>query len=187
MKIGVDIDDTITNSWENIIPYYSKIFNIDIKKLENSRPYYYAIKDKISLEEYYEKLLSLYDKFSTIVPLKDNVKEIIDKIYEEGHTITFITARGKEHTDAYKSTKEYLDRHHIKYDKLIVNAHDKAKVCKEEKIELFIDDSIKHCTSVLNEGIDVLMFETKYNKEEKKPKHVKNWDEIYEYLKKQVT
>ena len=26
MKIGIDIDDTITDSWECLIPYYSKLF-----------------------------------------------------------------------------------------------------------------------------------------------------------------
>ena len=28
MKIGIDIDDTITDSWECCIPYYSRLFNI---------------------------------------------------------------------------------------------------------------------------------------------------------------
>ena len=27
MKIGIDIDDTITDTWEYIIPVYSQLFN----------------------------------------------------------------------------------------------------------------------------------------------------------------
>ena len=28
MKIGIDIDDTITDSWECLIPHYAKLFKI---------------------------------------------------------------------------------------------------------------------------------------------------------------
>ena len=30
MKIGIDIDDTITDTWKTLIPIYSKVFNKDL-------------------------------------------------------------------------------------------------------------------------------------------------------------
>ena len=183
MRIGVDIDDTITNSWECFIPYYAKMFNIDEETLHKSLPYYYAIKPAISLDEYFERIRPVYDEVVPKVTLKPGVKEVIDKLYDEGHHIFFITARGRGHTDPYKDSKEYLDKHKIKYDKIIVDSGDKSKVCQREHIDLFIDDSAKHCKAVSKLGIDVLMFDAYYNQEYHEFKHVKSWDEIYEYIK----
>ena len=183
MKIGIDIDDTIANSWDTFIPAYSKIFDISVDKLKESKPYYQAIQNKISLDEYFKKMSKIHDDLTLDIPLKENVKETIDKLYELGHKVVFITARGKSHSDAYDITKKYLDNHQIKYEKLIVEASEKDKICKEEQINLFIDDSIKHCRSVALKGIEVLLFETNYNKNDKQFKHVKNWDEVYFYIK----
>ena len=40
MKIGIDIDDTITDTWKTLIPIYSKVFNKDLNLLSKSAPYY---------------------------------------------------------------------------------------------------------------------------------------------------
>ena len=183
MRIGIDVDDTITNTWEDIMPGFSKVFNIPIEELKNSTPYYRALKEDISLDEYFDKILPLLDEMIPKVSLKDNVKEVIDKLYELGHHVIFITARGRGHTNPYEDTKNYLDRHHIKYDKIVVNAEGKDVPCKEEKIDVFIDDSIKHCTLVKKLGIEVIMLDTYYNHDAKEFKHCKNWNEIYDYLK----
>ena len=52
-----------------------------------------------------------------------------------------------------------------------------------EKIDLFIDDSRKHCQEVSDCNIDVLMMDTVYNKDYSEFKHAKDWKEIYEYIK----
>ena len=43
MRIGIDIDDTITNTWQYMIPTYEKVFHIDKKILSTSIPYYGSI------------------------------------------------------------------------------------------------------------------------------------------------
>ena len=183
MKIGIDVDDTITDSWKCVIPYYSRKFNIPEETLHKSKPYYDAVKDKISFEEYYKQLLPIYDEVSPNVNILDHVKETIDKLYEMGHKVYFITSRGRDHTDPYGDTKVFLDRYHVKYDKIITHAFDKAKICKEEDIGLFIDDSYKHCRSVSELGIPVLMHETYYNKEYDEFIHFDDWSYVYEYVK----
>ena len=187
MKIGIDIDDTITNSWECLIPYYSHLFNISEEELHNSKPYYEAIKDKVSsIDEYYKLLLPIYDKVSPNVDLLDNVKETIDALYEMGHKVYFITSRGTDHTDPYRDSKVFLDRHNIKYEKIIVKAKNKAIVCKNEGIDLFIDDSYKHCKEVADIGIPVLMHETNYNKDDNEFTHFNDWKYVYQYVKGEV-
>lgn len=183
MRIGIDIDDTITNTWNYLIPIFSEKFNIPADKIKELPPYYGAIKETVSLEEYF-KLIREYEHLMQEVPLKENVQEILTKLKEEGNTIIFITARGNNgYSDPYLITKKYLDNNLIPYDKIIVNAHEKGLVCKEERIELFIDDNLKNCIDVSKQGINVLMMEAEYNVNDMEFIRMKNWKQVYEYIK----
>lgn len=182
MRLGIDIDDTIINTWEYLMPIFKEKFNIPLDKLKKSSPYYGAIKDTIPLEEYLE-MIKENEHLMKEIPLKENVKEILTKLKLEGNSIIFITARGNCYSDPYLITKEYLDKYSIPYDKIIVNALDKGIVCQEEKIDLFIDDNIRNCIDVSQNGIEVLMMEANFNKNDKEFIHMKDWKQIYEYIK----
>lgn len=182
MRIGIDIDDTITNTWEDILPFYSLLFDVPIDKLKKSTPYYSSLDNKYSLDEYFKLVQPIYDNISPRVSLKKDVVKVLNDLHKRGHKIIFITSRGAGYTNAYKLTKDYLDRHGIVYDKLLVGANrDKSKVCLDEKIDLFIDDSYKHCVSVSNKGIRVLMAYNYYNKDAEF-EHLNDWNDIYKYI-----
>lgn len=75
-----------------------------------------------------------------------------------------------------------MDKYNIYYDKLIVNARDKKKVCLEHDIDLLIDDSISNCLSVSSAGIPTVMIgnnKTLNNKIE----NFNDWKQIYDFLK----
>lgn len=183
MKIGIDIDDTITNTWEVMIPYCSKLYKIDESVLKKSNPYYQSVKDKVSLAEYCKDILPITEKVVLDIPLKKDVPEVIKRLRAMHHQIIFITSRSSiDMTNPYQKTVEYLNNHQIEYDKLIVAKNRKDLTCLEEGIELFIDDSNNHCDRVSNVGIDVLMFETEYNKHNLRHKHVSSWKEIEDYI-----
>ena len=182
MNIGIDIDETIAKTWETLMPICAEMYNINIDELKTLPPYYGALKKFISFEEYL-KMMRKCEWFLQEVPLQENVKEVLTKLKEEGNKIIFITARGNAYSDPYGMTKKYLDNLSIPYDKIIVNALEKGIVCKEEKIDLFIDDSIKNCKDVSQNGIEVLLIETYLNENEKEFIHMKDWNQIYEYIK----
>lgn len=183
MRIGIDIDDTIADTWEFILPYYSEVFQMPMDELMTGTPYYGSLKNMVPLDKYFEMVNPIYDNIVPLVPLKENVKEIIDKLYEDGHKVIFISARGSGYTDSRKLTEDYLRKYDIKYDKLIEDCESKDMACVKEKIDLFIDNSIKHCESVSKTGIEVIMFETDFNKDYPKFKKINNWLDIYEYIK----
>lgn len=52
---------------------------------------------------------------------------------------------------------DWLNKNDIYFDKLIVNARDKKRVCIEENIDILIDDSISNCKNVITSGISAIM------------------------------
>ena len=77
-------------------------------------------------------------------------------------------------------TVEWLEKYDIKYDKLILtDKYQKWPVCKEYKIDIMIEDSIRNCEDIENNGVKCFIMDTRYNKDETRFERVKNWREIY--------
>ncbi len=186
MNIGIDIDDTITNTYETMLPMIALKYGKNLDKLMAKKPSYRTLHsilpnfDKFAYEN--------YETMVKIVPLKDGVVDILNKLRNEGHKIIFITSRNyKEYEDPYKISLDYLQRNNIPFDKLIVNVQDKAKECMVNKIDLFIDDSTKHCKAVQNKGISTLQFDTSFNSYTKRLERVKSWEEVYQKVQMMYT
>lgn len=175
MRIGIDIDDTICNSWDEIIGTVCKDFNFDNDEVVKSKKVY---NDLIPLEgENYYEYAKKYKYLLLNPKLKNNVKEVIDKLSTKNEII-FITSRNDYcYDDAYKYSKKYLDKNNIYYDDIIVNAFNKGKICKEKNIDIFIDDSCDNCIDVNKYGIKTLLFLNYYNTNNNLKK-VSDWNEI---------
>lgn len=183
MKIGIDIDDTMADTFDYLMPYIAEFFNIDIKYLKDNNISYSNLPKEMKEREL-EFAKKYYDKVIASTPFKPKVAEYIDKIKELGHEIIVITARNKTlYTDEYKTTIEELKNNNIHYDKLICD-FDKAKVCKNENIDLFIDDSIANCNKVNKLGIKTILFNSKSNINDKINLYrIDSWKDIYKYIK----
>ena len=181
MTIGVDIDDTITNSSELIIKYVKKFFNTDNPTLISNVMHLTQIEDK--LLEFYEKYL--YELMNTYT-IKENAKEVIDRLRAKGHKIIIITARGYTiRNGIIDITKNYLKEHGINYDKIIFQARSKVNACKENNIDLMIDDSVEVVTELKKEGINAILFTSFNNKDiDVDFARVNSWLEIEEYIDK---
>lgn len=177
MRIGIDIDDTICNSLENMLPYICKFYNLDYdEQIKGGYPYEYYH----NLPNYYDFAMEFYEKVMPNATLKDGADFYINKLYELGHDVIFITARNDlGFSDPYKLSYDYLKKNNIKFNKLIVAAKEKGKICREEKIDLFIDDSLKNCFNVEKENIEVWLFDNYFNQNIKHFDRVYNWEEIY--------
>ena len=191
MRIGIDIDNTITDIEDELM---ESAFNY-AKSLNKEINYdYLNSDDKNNDGGIYQKIFNFtYEELKYF--LKDIQEEIvnkavprknainyINKLKEKENEIYIITARDSEfHDDPYKLSKDWLDKNNIKYDKLIVNAREKASICKKENIDIFIDDNINNCIDIANLGIKTIRIsedETNYNN----IVNVKTWDEIYNYI-----
>ncbi len=184
MNIGIDIDDTITNSSEVIKEYcykYDSIYCNDnrlIKNFENIIRGF--LDDEITKKFFNDHAVEMGNK----IKIKDGAKEIIDKLRSEGNKIFIITARSdKFYEDAQKFCEEYLENNNINYDKLITHQTYKIETCKNENIDLMIDDAIDTCEQLSKEGIKVILFNSDINRnKETQVKRVDNWYQLYDEI-----
>ena len=95
-----------------------------------------------------------------------------------GHKIIIITARCSEfHDNPYLQSKEWLEKNNIEYDKLIVNAIEKGTICKEENIDIFIDDQLNNCLAVSKQEVKVIQIGEELSKN-KGIVIAENWKQI---------
>lgn len=181
MNIGIDIDDTIVNTYETLLKLISMKYQLDFNKLISKKLEYDDIYK--SLDNFNNVNRDLFSILIKSVKLKKEVKKIFNKLKKDGHKIIFITSRNyDEYINPYKQTYEYLIKNKIPFDKLIVNSSRKDKICLEENIDIFIDDNTKHCRDVTNAGIKTLQFEALFNERTKEFTKVGSWDQVYEII-----
>ena len=192
MRLGIDIDDTITNSSDVFVSYakkYNKENNIDF--LVNNE----TLDVKLSFgwnENDYKKFTEKYleEILTNVAPEKDSIA-IINKLKQEKNEIIFITARSESEikNNMFDLTKKWLNKNNYQYDMLITESSDKLNECIKNKIDLFIDDNYYNCR-LINEklNIPVILFTTRYNnsiKEDNSVIRVHNWQEIYDRLREE--
>lgn len=191
MNIGIDIDNTITEvqdqlnkaAYDYAIKLGKNIENADnpLEYIKNNRDTYRK-KFQFSYEELKYFLQNIQEEITNKAKPRDNAVEVINRLKKEGHKIIIITARDSEfHDDPYLLSKNWLDKNNIKYDQIIVNAREKGIVCKDENIDLFIDDQLNNCLDVLKEGIKVIRISNEIC-DNKDIIDLDSWTKIYEYI-----
>ena len=187
MRIGIDIDNVISNFDEVLLKNYLE----HDKTLNNSGivhndKYIRQMFDWDSSYEndYYKKNIEKIAK--SLEPLDDAVY-YINKLKNEGFSIYLVSGRNNgEYLEPKTMTEEWLKKYNILYDKLILtdayNHVEKSDVCLKYNIDLMIDDSIKVCKECFNKNINCILFNTPYNKKEDRFTRLTNWKEIYNYI-----
>lgn len=174
MKIGIDIDDTISNSYEAVKKVLLEESNYTI----NDDDIYY--RDPVVLD-YYSKSS---DEISMIMDAKEDAVEVINKLKDEGYEIYFITSRNNNYfKDAYGVTHKWLTDKGFKFDGLIVGSSKKVLDCERLGITHFIDDSIDHVNEMIDKNIKGYIFTSHYNSRFNLEHRVNSWKEIYKIIK----
>ncbi|MBQ9854044.1 MAG: nucleoside hydrolase [Bacilli bacterium] len=190
MRIGIDIDNVISNFNEELLKEY---LNYD-KQLRNTgivnKNAEYIRRGMFDWTE--DEEISFYrnhiERIAKSLKVKDGAKEYIDKLIADGHIVYIITGRDNgEYSDPYNMTKKWLDENFIKYHNLILtnayknDKHGKTEKCLENNIDVMIDDSVNICRDCIENNVTTLLMDTPYNGQADMPR-VHNWEEIYEFI-----
>lgn len=180
MRIGIDIDNCISNFDDTLLKEYLK-HDKELRNtgIINESPEYLrkGMFDWTEEEENSFYNANIENFARKLKPIEDS-PYYIRKLKEDGHEIYIITGRNNgEYTNPNELTKWWLNKYDIVYDKLIFtdayDKHAKTVVCLENNIDLMIED-----------GIKVYTMNTRYNQKEQNLDRVSKWKEIYERISK---
>lgn len=184
MRIGIDVDDTIAETNKGIVEEalkYDKEF-VKGRGFKNKNAYslmemfYWSVLDL----DHFMHYIRTGKFFTTLTPVAGAVQNI-NKLYQDGHDILFITRRANNFKTKMK-TKKWLKEKGFHYHKLLLGCDDKDEICNEYGIEFFIDNDLQNVVEVSSLGIPCVLKGTDFNKGEKEYKRIESWDAIYDYV-----
>lgn len=191
MKIGIDIDDTTVITVKSMVKY-ADLYDTQILGKNGTNGNLGLIQNRYYLKVLYgwddKTKFDFFDKYYKNVLeeciVMPNASKVIRKLKEEGNEIIFITARllNIKNCDTEGITVKTLKDNKIPYNQLIINASDKLKFCKDNDIQIFIEDSYETCKQLEENGIKTFLMTTKMNEniDVGSIERVSDWNEVYE-------
>lgn len=169
MRIGIDIDDTITETKQEISKQIKKFRHL--YKLKR-----YSEDHQLSDENFQKFMVEFGEKIYLGMRLKKNAAETIREWHQNGHEIYLVTARSEtECPNMEKYTKEYLKKGNIPYDQIIFHSLNKGEDIKKWNLDVFIDDRESVLDTIKGPFlIRVIADKKNYSKYKK----ARNWKEI---------
>lgn len=188
MKVGIDLDGVVIDS-ETTFRTYEEIFDIDTVKGNNlinrEEPKFQARYNwtEEQKQEFIEKYFLTVSKESNLMSGFIGVYNLLKK---QGHEFVVVTARGGFVKEMKDDAIRLLEENNIIFDKYYWKIDDKLKVCKNENIDIMIDDDWRIIKKLADNNIKTLYFrDTNLVKleENKYIKEVNNLGDIYRIIK----
>jgi len=188
MKIGIDLDGVVIDS-ENVWRVYGEIFALE--DLNNRKIYDYNEPKQQSRYNYSKEELDLYiNKYLLKGSKESNLKPGFLPVYlrlrELGYEMVVITARGMFKEEMIDDAINLLEKNNIVFDKYYWNISNKLEICKQENIDVMIDDDYKIISELSKNNVKTLYFRDVNLKKLPQSEYVyevNNWGDIYRYFK----
>ena len=188
MRIGIDLDGVIFDS-EKLYRIYSELYDIqDLKRnsLVDNKKIKFQDRYLWNKEETDGFIKKYHRKITETANFMPGAKEIIPLLKEEGNTLIIITARGKVNKDLVPITMQRLKENNLDiFEKYYWGTENKEEICKQEKIDLMIDDSNINCEKLARDHIHTIYLKDAPSFDIEENEYLKvlyNWGEIYRYI-----
>lgn len=190
MKIGIDLDDVLSESTAAFIKFYNETYgtNLDIKTKEKYG--WWEIVD-VPREEYEKRVHKFYTTpyFKNTEPIND-ASETLKKL-KKNNELYIITARGnniKEITEKWVENNFPNIFSKIYYTNQFeqgLKKTTKATICNNLNIDIFIEDSLEFAEDCAKSNRKVYLLDYPWNQTDKLPEgitRVYSWREIDELV-----
>jgi len=175
MRIGIDIDNVIANTYNELYPFFHAYMGREIdphQVVETMR------KHKIRMIGYF--YTAWKKKVMSSVSLIQGAAETI-RLWHNNHHITLVTSRSFIFR---RQTRRWLTKNSILFHQLHF-AQETTKHSKIDNCDVFIEDNFEECEILADHCKQVLMLDYPWNQKPLTKKNivrVKNWDEIKTYI-----
>ena len=188
MKIGIDFDDCIADLAPVLIDYYNKIDGTS-HKIGDVVSWDLDGLWKMDRKSAQERCFNFYPQEEGIeIPPVHGTVEAIQKLRKNNELI-IITGRPEATLDF---VTEWLKNHSIDlFDKIIFSnqfngeKRGKAEICRDEEVDVFIDDNFQNILEVSKEKIKCFLMDAPWNQGlvPEYATRVKGWGEVVEGIK----
>ncbi len=192
MRIGIDIDGVLNSQYNFCIDYGTKFCNElgkyhleNIECIDTTDMFLWG--EEVAHEFWNKYREELVEK----LPAKKYSSEVINKLKNEGNSISIITARKNNDEwfpDELKNnveeiTKKWLKENKIYYDKIVFDVKDKGKYCKNNEVDVMIEDDPINLKKLIG-NTKVIIFDYPYNRniEFSDLIRVYSWYDIYDKI-----
>ncbi len=189
MNIGLDIDNVITAFDSGIF----KEFLLEDKNKRNSgiinknaRHINLGMFDwsQEEIDEFYNNNM---ERIAKNLKPRRNCKKYMDKLLKDGHNLILISHRAYPHYKTpEQTTLDWLKKNKINFTKLILSdSPDKTKECRENNIDIMIDDRAGQCKKMTANGVYCMLMFTKFNRKEvENLPFATSWENLYKEINK---
>ena len=190
MKIGVDIDEIITEYMKSFLVFLRKEKNLS-GEYKDLFTYEFEKCFEISKDEMKDYVREHTGLELTLIELKlvEGALEAVNFL-DDNHEILFITSR---HIDNKEKTFTFFKKHFPEKEFKIIFSGDllgdnksKAELCKENGCELMVEDNLDYALDCVSKGVQVILMDKPWNKSGKIHENlirVENWKEALEKIK----
>jgi uncharacterized protein len=194
MRIGIDLDETISDSIVGIMNLHNKQYGTSLRR-EDFDSYVFTDILGVSKEEARKRV----DEFFSVrhvkaIPPIEGSLEAINLLKSKGHELYIITGRGRAREDVLH-TEAWLEEHFpqifagVHYANVLgpdgtLKTRTKSEIAKSLRVELMIDDVLDFARDCGEAGIKTFLFDRPWNQSELPPNvaRVFSWEEIAEKI-----
>ena len=191
MNIGIDFDGVIFN-FERNVTIEAELFDYELQQkglrngIKNKEEF--KAQDKYNWDDETKQFFTnnYFDKINAYSDLVPGAKLILEKLKEENNNLFIISARGEDTPNEIMYANKIIEKYKLEFDKINWKIIDKVKICKEQGIDIFIDDRYENCKLVSEAGIRTIYFNDLNYTEVENTENlvvVHNWGQVYRKIK----
>jgi len=175
MRIGIDIDNVIANTFEDLAARFNQYVGKDLNANEVVD---FMRREKFRMWGYW--FVTWRESLLTRVSLIEGAKHTITNWYDD-HEILLVTSRLPI---LNRQTKKWLNQHEIPYHKLH-HSKEREKYKKAPNCDVFIEDNLEECEILADYCDRVYLMDHPWNRRPLKKDNiirVTSWTELKEIL-----
>jgi len=168
MKIGIDIDEVVTDTFSEVLKFHNLKKGTSFKK-EEMHDYRMWASFPCTREEIEKSLSEMISEghIEKYLPIEESLESI--NLLRKNHELFFITARPENHKEQTfnwfdKNIPSLRDKIFFSEDHFNGKGNAKFKICQEKDIKIMLEDSPNDALQCAQIGIKVILFDKPWNK-----------------------